>query len=159
MGCDDSARAPDAMRVPCVPEQSAPYPAASPALGIHLNAQNTDVVRCDTAIEFVQDWHVLEGIPIGQPNVFSPDGSTVYVTSIATEPDGCHLHALSAESGRQQWCRRYDNSVPVGGVEVDADGFLYFSCRRTACIRCIRTEAIGGPEACRRTEAGRSACT
>ena len=124
MGCDDGA---GALTVPCLPDQSAPYPATSPALGIHLNAQNNDVVRCDTAIEFVQDWHVLEGIPIGQPNVFSPDGSTVYITSIATEPEGCHLHALSAESGEAQWCRSYDNSVPVAGVEVDADGFLYFT--------------------------------
>ncbi|MCC7541692.1 MAG: PQQ-binding-like beta-propeller repeat protein [Deltaproteobacteria bacterium] len=115
------------VEVPCRPSQPAPYPQGIPYVGIHANPGSSDFVDCDSASAFEQVWHSLVGLAVVQPNTFSPDGNTVYVTTANPDPDGCRVHALSARDGTTEWCRTFHPTVVGSAVEVDADGFLYLA--------------------------------
>ncbi len=113
--------------VACDVDQPFPYPPHSPSLGVHANAQNNDIVDCATHDRFAQAWHVLQGQIIGQPNTFSPDGKTTYVTTGNPEKGGCRVYALDVADGSTVWCRSYPFSVVASSVEVDLDGYLYIT--------------------------------
>jgi len=113
--------------MPCVPGQDAPYADGTPYLGVHAEPGNSDVIPCQTAASFGEAWHALPGQGVTQPNTFSPDGQTLYVTSSSPEPDGCRLHALDAQTGETQWCQSHPDSITQSAVEVDQDGALYFT--------------------------------
>jgi hypothetical protein len=112
---------------PCRPDQASPYATGIPYLGIHADAGNSDRVRCTTADRFEQEWHVLEGLGLTQPNTFSPDGSVTYATTTHPDPDGDRLHALDAATGEVIWSQTWHLSIGQSAVEVDADGDLYFT--------------------------------
>ncbi|MEC9465096.1 MAG: PQQ-binding-like beta-propeller repeat protein [Myxococcota bacterium] len=114
-----------AVQYPCTPTQNAPYDLDTPYLGIHGDPGNSDVIPCDSAPSFEEAWHVLKGHAIPQPNTFSPDASTTYVTAFPTEAEPCTLYALNAETGETQWCKELHLSVAGSSVEVDEDGILY----------------------------------
>ena len=137
LGCVDEPTS--FVEVPCTPERSSPYANGMPYLGIHAEPGNSDVIPCETAEAFGEVWHALPGQGLTQPNTFSPDGSTLYVTSTAPEPDGCRLHALDAATGEVLWCQSHPDSITQSAVEVDADGHLYF----TAAGEVISLEADG----------------
>lgn len=128
LACEAAAPA-QPIEIPCAPGQRAPYPSASSYGGVHANPENNDVVDCETGSAFAIAWHALEGLAISQPNTFSPDGATTYVTTFNPDPAGCTVWALAVEDGAERWCR----SVPAAGgsaVEVDADGDLYVTAER-----------------------------
>jgi len=114
---------------PCQPERPFPYADGMPYLGVHGDPANSDLIDCESAERFDADWHALEGLGIPQPNTFSPDGATTYVTTTNPEPDGCRVHALDVATGSLLWCRTADPSVSAGSVEVDLDGYLYFTVK------------------------------
>ena len=111
----------------CRPERPFPYADGVPYLGVHGDPANSDLIDCESASRFEAGWHALEGLGIPQPNTFSPDGATTYVTTTNPEADGCRVHALDVRTGESVWCRSYDPSVSAGSVEVDLDGHLYFT--------------------------------
>lgn len=111
----------------CRPDRPFPYAQGAPYLGVHGDPANSDLIDCESAGRFATGWHALQGLGIPQPNTFSPDGATTYVTTTHPEPEGCRVHALDVETGALQWCRSYDPSVSAGSVEVDLDGHLYFT--------------------------------
>lgn len=114
---------------PCRPDGVAPpHAPGAPYLGVHANPQNNDLVRCALSGDWEQRWHALQGLAIAQPNTFSPDGATLYVTTSARADDGCTVHALDAESGEARWCRAEPDALG-GSVAVDADGNLYATLR------------------------------
>jgi outer membrane protein assembly factor BamB len=109
----------------CVPPtQAPPFPSGSPYVGVHANPQNNDLVPCDGASRWAPAWHALQGRAIAQPNTFSPDGRTVYVTSSAGSAPACTVHALDAATGRVLWCLNEEGAL-AGSVTVDAEGRLY----------------------------------
>ncbi|MEL6180793.1 MAG: PQQ-binding-like beta-propeller repeat protein, partial [Myxococcota bacterium] len=107
----------------CNVVQPSPYP-NSPYVGSHANASNNDFIPCTTADAFEQAWEALPLRAIIQPNTFSPDGATTYVTTSNPEPDGCTVYALNIASGDEDWCRFFPGAVS-SSVEVDEDGALY----------------------------------
>ena len=111
----------------CRPDRPYPYADGVPYLGVHGDPANSDLIDCVSAERFEPGWHALEGLGIPQPNTFSPDGATTYVTTTHPEPDGCRVHAVDVATGALSWCRSYDPSVSAGSVEVDLDGHLYFT--------------------------------
>ena len=125
VGCAPSAEAPPWEA--CAPDRPAPYAQGAPYLGVHADAANSDVVPCATADAFTPGWRALMGQGITQPNTFSPDGHTTYVTATHPEPDGCRVYALDVATGASRWCRSYPPSVTESAVEVDQDGHLYFT--------------------------------
>ncbi|MBW2629976.1 MAG: PQQ-binding-like beta-propeller repeat protein [Deltaproteobacteria bacterium] len=134
------------IEVPCVIDQPAPYVDGIPYLGIHANAQNSDIVDCDTAPAYQEAWHVLKGKGIPQPVTFSPDGETVYATSTNAEEDGCRVWALDGRTGETNWCETYDRDVAASSVEVDLDGHLYFTAaRRVISLNADGTERWSTP--------------
>lgn len=139
-GCPPGDEGPEVVEVPCAPSQPAPYADGIPYLGIHANPRGDDMVACTAGRGFVQIWHALQGHAIVQPNTFSPDGATLYVTTTHPDPDGCRLHALDAATGEVLWCRSYDPAIVGGAPEVDADGHLYF----TAGPDVVSLDAGGG---------------
>ena len=111
----------------CAPERVFPYADGSPYAGVHGDAANSDVVACDVSDSFRAGWHALVGLGIAQPNTFSPDGRTTYVTSTNPDPSGCRVHALDVDTGRLRWCRTFPPSVSESAVEVDEDGNLFLT--------------------------------
>lgn len=110
---------------PCtLPSTAAPFPAGSPYVGVHANPQNNDLVACDSAGNWQFAWHALQGRAIAQPNTFSPDGNTLYVTSSAGTTPPCTIHALNAATGELEWCLNEPGAL-AGSVTVDADGNLF----------------------------------
>ena len=109
----------------CDVNQSAPYDSTTPYLGIHADAGNSDIIECRTADAYEEVWHVLKGHAIPQPNTFSPDNTTTYVTAFPNAEDPCTLFALNAETGEILWCKELHRSIAGGSVEVDSDGKLY----------------------------------
>ena len=107
-----------------LPETAAPYPEGSPYVGVHANPQNNDLVPCDSAGNWEFAWHSLQGRAIAQPNTFSPDGATLYVTSSAGTEPPCTIHALDAATGEVNWCLNEPGALG-GSVTVDADGNLF----------------------------------
>ncbi len=120
------------IEVACELEQPPPYPNGIPYVGIHANAQNSDIVDCDTAPAYAEAWHSLKGHGVIQPITFSPDGQTVYATSTHPEVDGCRVWALDSMTGETNWCKSYVPEVAASAVEVDSDGNLYFTAARMA---------------------------
>jgi hypothetical protein len=84
-------------------------------------------VHCEIPDDYTLAWHVLQGHGIVQPNTYSPDGQTTYVTSMQPDPDGCTVHALDVETGDTRWCHAYGSDAANASVEVDEDGNLYFT--------------------------------
>lgn len=123
-GTDTPDPGPDTPDWTCRPAD-VPFPHApgTPYLGVHANPQNNDLVGCRSAGAWVQDWHALQGRGIAQPNTFSPDGGTIYVTT-SENPDGCSIHALDAATGTGRWCFQEPGALG-GSVAVDGDGNLY----------------------------------
>ena len=107
-----------------LPVTAAPYPEGSPYVGVHANPQNNDLVPCDSAGNWEFAWHALQGRAIAQPNTFSPDGNTLYVTSSAGSAPPCTIHALDAATGEVDWCLNEPGALG-GSVTVDADGNLF----------------------------------
>lgn len=124
VGCSEDA-VEEPASYPCTPDQSAPYPAGISYVGVHAGPGNSDMVDCASAPAFDESWHALEGLGVVQPNTFSPDGLTTYVTTTNPDPDGCRLHALDAATGEVAWCLDLAEDVARSAVEVDADGQLY----------------------------------
>ncbi len=125
----DATDVADAEAWPCRPDGVAPpHAPGTPYLGVHANPQNNDLVRCALSGDWEQRWHALQGLAIAQPNTFSPDGATLYVTTSARAEDGCTVHALDAASGAARWCRAETDALG-GSVAVDADGNLYATLR------------------------------
>ena len=112
---------------PCTPDQPSPYPDGIPYVGIHGGPGNSDIVGCVSAPSFTQSWHALKGLGVVQPNTFSPDGLTTYITTTHPDPGGCRVHALDVASGAVTWCLSYPADVARSAVEVDADGNLYMA--------------------------------
>ena len=83
----------------CQLEQPFPYPSGVSYVGLHANRENNDYIDCQTAPAYELEWHSLKGHGVGQPNTFSPDGKVTYITSTHPDPDGCTIHAVSAEDG------------------------------------------------------------
>lgn len=113
--------------VMCEVDQPWPYPSNSPYVGVHAGPSNNDLVPCTLAKEYTEAWHALKGRAIAQPNTYSPDGLTTYVTTTAPSAGDCTVHAISTETGDVLWCRAYDDATLWSSVEVDEDGFLYFT--------------------------------
>lgn len=109
----------------CDVSQNAPYDATTPYLGIHGDAGNSDIVDCDTADAFEEVWHSLKGHAIAQPNTFSPDNKTTYVTAFPNANDPCTLFALDTETGDIRWCEPLHRSIAGASVEVDLEGNLF----------------------------------
>jgi hypothetical protein len=93
-------------------------------VGVHANAQNNDLVACTSASDYEPAWHALQGYAIAQPNTFSPDGRTLYVSSSAGPDDGCTIHAVDIASGELRWCLSEEGALG-GSVTADADGNLF----------------------------------
>ena len=121
------ANAPTVINKPCTPNQAAPYADGIPYLAIHADAGNSDVIACESADAFVQDWYSLVGLGLTQPNTFAPGGDVLYATTSNPDPDGCRVHALDAKSGEVLWCKNYSPTVALGAIEVDSEGMLYFT--------------------------------
>jgi len=111
----------------CQPDRELPYADGASYLGIHGDASNSDEIACASGSAYQQTWHALEGLGLPQPNTFSPDGLTTYVTSTNSDPQGCRVHALDTETGVVQWCRNFPPTISYGSVEVDEEGYLYFT--------------------------------
>jgi len=109
----------------CNPAQPFPYPDGIPYVGIHAGPGNSDIVDCAAAGVYNASWHALEGLGVVQPNTFSPDGQTTYVTTTHPDPEGCRVHALDVTTGGLAWCKNFPEDVARSAVEVDADGNLY----------------------------------
>ncbi|MGB1699524.1 MAG: PQQ-binding-like beta-propeller repeat protein, partial [Nannocystaceae bacterium] len=114
---------------PCAVERGFPYPSL-PYVGVHASRRNDDFVDCDLAPiaggGWTQEWHVLQGYGLAQPNTFSPDGRTTYATTSQPTDDACSVWAIDVETGETQWCH------PVPGTrsataEVDEDGNLFLT--------------------------------
>lgn len=118
---------PEPIDLPCRPSQAAPYATGIPYLGVHGDAGNSDIIRCQTGSAFTLAWHALEGLGLTQPNTFSPDGSVTYATTTHPQKDGCRLHAVDTVSGQVRWCKSFAPSIGRGSVEVDSAGMLYFT--------------------------------
>lgn len=113
----------------CATPQGAPYPDTSSYGGIHAGPRNDDFVDCETASSYTELWHALQGRVIAQPNTFSPDGSTIYVTTSEPEPGACTVFALDAADGGELWCRNLPGAI-TSSVEVDDAGDLYVASDR-----------------------------
>ena len=111
----------------CEVDQPYPYAPNIPYATIHAGPGNNDLVPCELADQFELGWHALKGYGVAQPNTFSPDGQTTYVTTSKPSPDACTLHAVSVADGSVSWCRSYDAGTIWSAVEVDLDGHLYFA--------------------------------
>ncbi len=110
----------------CAVDWPAPYARAA-YVSNHGGPANRDRVPCTGPATFAPQWHALPGHLIGQPNTFSPDGHTTYVSSTGG-PDGCALHALATQTGETRWARcDLGHALVASAVDVDADGRLYFT--------------------------------
>lgn len=125
----DGATNPDVTGAPppgtCLDLERPPYGKA-PYQGVHAGPGNNDLVPCTLTPAFTQRWHALKGLGVAQPNTFSPDGSTLYVTTTQPTPGACTLHALDAATGEVSWCEAVDGAVG-GSADVDAGGALYLA--------------------------------
>lgn len=127
LACAPPAPPTEPIELRCEVSQPAPYPTASPYLGVHANRENNDVVACDTGTAFVEVWHALVGLAMSQPNTFSPDGAVTYAATFNPDPAGCNVHAVATDDGSVVWCGSFPRSVGGSAVEVDADGNLYLT--------------------------------
>ncbi len=124
----------------CATPRGGAYPATTSYGGIHAGPRNDDFVDCDTPSAFTEAWHVLQGRVIAQPNTFSPDGATVYLTTSEPEPGACTVFALDAATGDERWCVNLPGAI-TSAVEVDAAGDLFVAS--DTCI--VSLDASGAP--------------
>jgi outer membrane protein assembly factor BamB len=108
----------------CATDHGGAYPPRTSYAGIHGGPRNDDFVDCEAPADWAPAWHALQGTVIAQPNTFSPDGRTIYVTTSQPRPDDCSVHALDAETGETEWCLALSGAI-TSSVEVDAAGDLY----------------------------------
>ena len=71
----------------------------------------------------------MKGRAVAQPNTFSADGETTYVTSSQPTEGDCNLWALSTVTGEVKWCLDAGPGAIWSAVEVDIDGHLYLAAR------------------------------
>lgn len=126
---------------PCDP-YGRPFYGPAPYQGIHGGPGHTDLVACDLAPSFTAGWHALTGFGVAQPNTFSPDGRTTYVTTSAPPADesGCTLHALDTVTGSTRWCKPVPGAIGAS-ADVDVDGHLY-----VAAAGAVRSFTAEGEE-------------
>ena len=108
----------------CAPERPHPYPSPMSYVGVHAGPGNDDLVDCELGSAWTEAWHALEGYAIAQPNTFSPDGRTTYVTTSQPSGDACTVWALDVETGEPRWCVAVPGALEAT-LEVDADGNVY----------------------------------
>lgn len=108
----------------CVVERPFPYPSPMSYVGVHAGPANDDLVPCTLGGEWSEAWRALEGRGIAQPNTFSPDGRTTYVTTSEPNPGDCTIWALDTINGEQHWCIAIPGAL-FSTLEVDVDGNLY----------------------------------
>jgi len=126
--CDEKVEEDPDRPILCAVDQPYPYADVTYASN-HVGPLNSDYIPCPGPLEVEASWHVLQTHLIAQPNTFSADGKTAYVTSSPGD-DGCTVHALSTWDGRFRW-QRCDFTYAVAGsaVEVDEDDTLYVTDR------------------------------
>ncbi len=112
------------IEVVCAVERSFPYPSPMSYVGVHASAGNDDQVPCDLPGTWAEGWRALEGRGIAQPNTFSPDARTTYVTTSEPQPGDCTIWALDTRTGAMQWCLAIPGTL-FATIEVDLDGNLY----------------------------------
>jgi hypothetical protein len=112
----------------CTVSQAFPYPANSSYVGVHANPSNNDFIPCETASQYTEEWHALQGFGVVQPNTFSPDGAVTYIATTNPLPDDCTVHALRVSDGTELWCRHIPEAR-ASAVEVDLDGNLYVTSK------------------------------
>lgn len=110
----------------CEVERPFPYPSPMSYVGVHAGPGNDDLVPCSLPGTWTQGWSALEGYAIAQPNTFSPDGRTTYVTTSQPTPDACTIWALDSASGQLRWCLAVPGTL-FATLEVDREGNLYAS--------------------------------
>ena len=120
----------------CDPLDHPPY-ASPPYAGVHAGPGNNDLVACTAASAYAERWHALKGLGVAQPNTFSPDGATIYVTTTQPTPEVCSLHALDAATGEVHWCKAILGAVGAA-ADVDTDGNLYVAA--TGAVRSFRPD-------------------
>ena len=126
--CEGADEAPPPMA--CAVDQPFPY-ADTAYVSNHVGPGNSDYIPCEGPERFQQTWHALQSHAAAQPNTFSPDGRTTYVTT-TPGANGCTVHALDTRTGETRWCRSdFSFAVAAGVVEVDEDGRLYLTHRDT----------------------------
>ncbi|MEM7154417.1 MAG: hypothetical protein AAF799_16340 [Myxococcota bacterium] len=112
----------------CFVERPFPYPPGSPYAGVHSGPLNNDLVPCELPDDWTLAWHALQGRGIAQPNTYSPDGETTYVTTSAPSEGDCTVFALAVSDGSEQWCDVLADARS-STIEVDLDGNLYTTGR------------------------------
>lgn len=115
-----------AIELHCEVERSFPYPSPMSYVGVHAGPGNDDLVACSLPGTWMTGWTALAGRGIAQPNTFSPDGRTTYVTTSEPEPGDCTIWALDTVSGETRWCLSVPGTL-FATIEVDLDGNLYTS--------------------------------
>ncbi len=123
VGCDES----DVKRPFCSVNRVGPYAQNMPYVGVHGGPANNDYIPCVSSDRYAVAWHQLKGLAIGQPNTFSPDGRTLYVTTSQPTEDACNVWALDTVTGDDLWCRRVPGDAIWSAIEVDSDGVLYLT--------------------------------
>jgi hypothetical protein len=108
----------------CVVDRPFPYPSPMSYVGVHAGPANDDRVPCSLDGEWSEAWRALEGRGIAQPNTFSPDGRTTYVTTSEPAAGDCTIWALDTATGEQRFCLAMPG-VLFSTLEVDLDGNLY----------------------------------
>jgi hypothetical protein len=114
------------IEVHCEVERSFPYPSPMSYVGVHAGPGNDDRVACSLPGTWMTGWTALAGRGIAQPNTFSPDGRTTYVTTSEPQPGDCSIWALDTVSGETRWCLSVPGTL-FATIEVDLDGNLYTS--------------------------------
>jgi hypothetical protein len=108
----------------CIVERSFPYPSPMSYVGVHAGPANDDRVPCSLGDDWTESWRALEGRGIAQPNTYSPDGRTTYLTSSEPNPGDCTIWALDTVTGEERWCLPMPGAL-FSTIEVDVDGNLY----------------------------------
>ena len=137
LACDstDSSEAPSSFQ--CDHQSPAPYPPNIPYAGIHGGPLNNDFIPCEMPLAYTPSWHALGHTGIPQPNTFSPDGQSIYVTTTEPTEGDCSVHALSTDTGEPLWCLHLP-AAQRSSVEVDEEGMLYVTSN--AGITCLDSE-------------------
>ena len=111
----------------CDVEHPAPYSDGNTYVTNHGDRANSNFVPCEGPTRFDRHYHVLQGYGIIQPNTYSPDGATTYVTTLPDDA-GCSVFAVEVTTGDILW-KRCDlgEQAMAGSVDVDGDGNLFLT--------------------------------
>ncbi|MFZ6182259.1 PQQ-binding-like beta-propeller repeat protein [Nannocystis pusilla] len=116
----------------CSLANPAPYPPTGTYMSNHVGRENSNAIPCAGPRAFDLEWHVLETHASAQPNTFSPDGKTAYLTTTPGD-DGCNAFAVDTVTGEVVW-KRCD--LPFGTlastIDVDEGGDLFLTAGNTA---------------------------